>query len=70
MVLTDKEMPGMSGVELARELALRHPTAGVVFMAGCPWEGDTPLPGPLILKPFDGTQVVGTVRQMHDSPRP
>ncbi|MCK5126888.1 MAG: response regulator [candidate division Zixibacteria bacterium] len=33
-LLTDIRMPGMNGIELARELRLLNPTIGVIFMTG------------------------------------
>jgi CheY-like chemotaxis protein len=38
LVVTDENMPGMSGIELARELAIRHPLLPVVLLSGIPVE--------------------------------
>jgi PAS domain S-box-containing protein len=56
LVLTDVVMPGMTGAELARQLARHFPDLPVVFMSGYPGEGDRydslPEGALLIQKPF------------------
>jgi CheY-like chemotaxis protein len=66
VVLTDLRMRGMSGLELARELAVRHPGTRVLFMGGYPDDGA--LPGPFILKPFKEHQLVTAVQRLRDQP--
>jgi CheY-like chemotaxis protein len=64
LVLSDTIMPGMGGVELARELRARTPTAKVVLMSGYPLEGlerDTVLDW--IQKPFTCEELGRRVRR-------
>ena len=52
IVLTDMVMPGMSGRELARELARISPHTRIVFMSG--YHPGTPIPeAQFLAKPFD-----------------
>ncbi len=56
LVLTDIVMPGMTGTELAEQLARRFPDLPIVFMSGYPGEGGRygtlPAGALLIQKPF------------------
>jgi CheY-like chemotaxis protein len=68
-VITDLRMNGITGVELARELVRRYPETRVLFIAGQPWQGAEPLPGPLLLKPFTAEQLATAVaRLLADTP--
>jgi signal transduction histidine kinase len=52
-LLADIEMPGMSGVELARIAAARHPNLPCLFVTGDPDQAlAEPLPGPVLGKPY------------------
>jgi signal transduction histidine kinase len=52
ILLTDMVMPGMSGRDLAREVARDHPRTRIVFMSG--YHPGTPIPAwQFIAKPFD-----------------
>jgi PAS domain S-box-containing protein len=64
LVLTDLTMPQMTGRDLMRLLARRHPNLPVVLMTGAPGgEGDEDRPGERRLaKPFTGRQLARTVR--------
>jgi CheY-like chemotaxis protein len=60
VILSDLSMPRMSGQELAREVVARWPAVRMVFMTGYPESALTQeLPGPLLLKPFGATEVIG-----------
>lgn len=67
-VLTDVRMPGMTGLELVRELRLRDVVLPVVVMTG---HGDVPLAveamkagvRDFIEKPFDDEHLVGCLRE-------
>jgi len=49
IMLTDVEMPGTKGPDLANELRARQPSLRILFMSGS--EPECPLPGPLVSKP-------------------
>jgi DNA-binding NtrC family response regulator len=61
LVVTDIVMPGMSGVELADQVAQRYPAARLLFISGHPYDHEKPLPGPLLYKPFTSEALVGAV---------
>jgi signal transduction histidine kinase/FixJ family two-component response regulator len=78
LVLTDVVMPGMGGVELARQLLRRDPSARVLFMSGHvpspSWgdfcrraDGSLP-PGEMLAKPFRPEQLTKAVRAALDRP--
>jgi CheY-like chemotaxis protein len=68
-VVTDVNMPGMSGIELARELERSHPGTPVLFLSG----SSRPLldapeaqgaMGRFLEKPFSEEDLVGAVRRL------
>ncbi len=72
LVLTDIVMPGMSGLELAKQLRERHGEVPVLFMSGHyeAGEGDPDLdPGRnLLVKPFSAEELLSRVRErLHDA---
>lgn len=64
LVITDILMPGMGGVELATQLALRSPPPPVLFVTGGHDHSD--LPGPVLWKPFLPSHLSTMVRQLLD----
>jgi len=69
-VITDLRMQGMTGVDLARELVRRYPETRILFVAGLPWDGPEPLPGPLLLKPFTAEELSAALnRLLAETPR-
>ena len=53
LLLTDLEMPGMSGLELYRLLAVERPGIKVLIMSGGVTEGEASITGlPFLQKPF------------------
>jgi CheY-like chemotaxis protein len=58
IAITDLEMAGVDGEELARSLARRYPEVPVIFMTGhFPKYRAAYLPGPILQKPFAGEQL-------------
>lgn len=70
LLLTDVVMPGMNGRELARKLKERMPNLKLLFLSGYTAnvlggpDGDSPLAGPLLLKPFTTAQLAKKVREV------
>jgi PAS domain S-box-containing protein len=68
-VVTDVDMPQMSGIELARELARRHPETPVLFLSGSSRdllddrEAQEEL-GSFLQKPFTEEAIVDTLRRL------
>ncbi len=58
LVVTDLAMPGISGLELARQIRTRHPALPVVFMTGVVEDG----PAETLRKPFTVTAFLTFVR--------
>lgn len=75
LLLTDVVMPGLTGPQLASELAARRPGLRVLFMSG--YLGDTMGPGlvvppgaPLLRKPFTPTTLLEAVHRVLDGESP
>jgi CheY-like chemotaxis protein len=51
LMLTDIDMPGMNGFQLARRIRCHRPNLKVVFMSGNPYSQDFG-GGPFLQKPF------------------
>ncbi len=72
LLLTDVVMPGMSGVDLARQLVTRRPDLRVIFASG--YTGDSLIRAgakenvPFLDKPFAAETLRARVRQVLDSP--
>ena len=69
LVLTDVEMPGISGLELANRIRLRAPAIPILYMSGfvdsrtASGEGAA-TDGALLMKPFDFAVLVERVREV------
>ena len=50
LLLSDVEMPGMSGIELARRMAAETPEVPVILMSGSPLPSNAD--APFLIKPF------------------
>ena len=69
LLVSDAVMPGMAGVELARQLRLRHPDLPILFVSG--WAGEaferdwTSEPAvDLLLKPFEVADLLERVERL------
>ena len=72
MVLTDVMMPGMSGRELAAQLADAYPRLRVIFMSGYAelevhQDGTSTSRNAFLQKPFSVAEIESTVRQIADA---
>jgi signal transduction histidine kinase len=71
LLLTDVVMPGMSGPELARQVARIHPEIRILYMSGYT-DRAIARPGPdlqLIEKPFHPSALARRVREVLDAPQ-
>ena len=73
VLLTDIEMPGMSGIELAARVLALRPATRVVMMTGDPQHAAaardrTTIVTTVLIKPLDATKLLEAVRP--DDPRP
>jgi len=73
LLLTDVEMPGMGGRELAQKVQILHPEVKVLFTSGYPDDTDTRnatlQAGTVFLqKPFSTGLLIHKVREVLDSP--
>ena len=69
LLVTDYNMPQMSGLELARECSRLHPELSVLYVSGsCPDEelqADLEAPNRgFLAKPFRGTELVRKTREL------
>jgi len=70
LLLTDIIMPGVNGIELARELVRRSPRLRVVYMSGYPseeWKGDG---AAFLAKPFNPASLSKAIRKELDRTGP
>jgi signal transduction histidine kinase/ActR/RegA family two-component response regulator len=74
LVITDVVMPGMSGADLAREIAVRYPMVKVLFISGYPDDDElvrdvAEYALPFLAKPFSTADLLQTVRRLLDAER-
>lgn len=62
LIVTEILLPDMDGVTFAEEVRRGDPRARILFVAGVREAAERPLPGPLVMKPFDEDEIVLTVR--------
>lgn len=71
LLVTDLMMPRMGGVDLFAQLSVLRPDARVLFISGYANPGMPSLQegrSQLLLKPFDGEELLETVRALLDAP--
>ncbi|WP_310570499.1 response regulator, partial [Gemmatimonas sp.] len=74
LVITDVVMPGMSGADLAREIAVRYTMVKVLFISGYPDDDElvrdvAEYQLPFLAKPFSTAELLQTVRRLLDAER-
>jgi PAS domain S-box-containing protein len=68
LLMSDLVMPGMSGLDLARSLALRHPDIRVLIVSGYSKHNQLPASMHFLPKPFTDTELLSKVREVLDAP--
>ena len=63
LLLTDINMPAMSGLELAERMTDRHPDVAMIVMSGRQFLDDSDLPdaGHFLPKPFTARQLIDAI---------
>lgn len=64
LVLTDKLIPDLDGLELLRNIRENYPNVPVVIMTGDPIEKMEPQPDALLTKPFSGRDLKDVIRSL------
>ena len=65
LLVTDLTMPGLGGVELARQLVARQPDLKVLFVSGCSEDVLPELPAhEFLAKPFEGSDLLAAVDRL------
>jgi len=72
LLVTDVQMPGMNGRELAERLRLQRPAIKVLFMSGytcdeLSLQGVRDAEVALLLKPFSSSELIGKMRESFPS---
>ena len=73
MLITDVVMPGLTGVELARQLLLERPGLAVLFISGFTFEESVPVTDlqvrtAYLPKPFDTKVLAAKVHELLAAP--
>jgi DNA-binding NtrC family response regulator len=64
LLISDVEMPGMSGTELARRMAAEHSDVPVLLMSGSPLPSNVDFP--FLIKPFTTPEFLEKIRDVMD----
>jgi CheY-like chemotaxis protein len=70
VVLTDNRMPGMSGVELAKEIKTRNPSQRIILFSGSPPMQGSSVCDLILLKPFSAAQLRKAVANLANGSDP
>lgn len=65
LLISDVEMPGMSGIELARRMAAEKPDVPVLLTSGSPLPSNTDCP--FLIKPFTTEELIEKIHNVMDS---
>ncbi len=66
LLITDLQMPGLNGLEVAAMVTLARPATAVVLMTGDPAAlagAETGVPGPVLRKPFSTEELLQAVAE-------
>jgi CheY-like chemotaxis protein len=70
VLITDYAMPGMSGLQLAREVQMRWPTTAIILASGFAELPESTDPSILVLsKPYDRAALIEAVHTVVNQPR-
>ncbi len=64
LLITDIQLPELTGPELAQRLLAEHPSLRVLFMSGWSASAGVPLPGAVLEKPFTPVQLLTGVKAL------
>lgn len=70
IVLTDRRMPGMDGVELLERIRQKYPKVLVALITAYPGENDNLLPDALLNKPFGHRELIDLVQKLSEGLEP
>ncbi len=68
VILTDNRMPGMTGLELARQIKAKDPAQLVILFSGSPPGGSCSPCDRVLLKPFSSADLRKAVKDTAHSP--
>jgi CheY-like chemotaxis protein len=70
IVLTDRRMPGMDGVELLERIRQKYPGVLVALITAYPGENDSLIPDALLSKPFGHQELIDLVQKLSQGMEP
>lgn len=66
IVLTDRRMPGMDGIQLLERIRAEHPRVLVALITAYPGENEDFFPYALLSKPFGQQELIDLVQRLSD----